>query len=301
MEIRKVRPNDFSVLFEYWQNIGKKIPFFFPVSFNKWQTCLFQDELDGELMFEESEIYVVIDHEKIHGFVQGIQPAFAWNEKGGKYHSPQIGIIRHFYFDESQTEVADQLWDQIEPFINQFCQKHAFYHIFGMSCNAYHGKLHENFGHVESYLMGKGFEVEHENVYYELEMEKCAVGSPRGSLIAKASQGTSSQEYEIHAGGQLIGRLNVRFLDPLTGGKTKDTVYLTWIFINEEFRRMGWAGEAIRLLMRNLRDCGYRILHTDTAKENFAAQNFYEKLGFAHLGRTRSYIFDIGEPDGKRI
>ena len=160
MEIRPFQKSDLQPLFVYWQTIGEKVPYFYPVSLEKWRACLLHDTLDGEPKFIAQKIYVAAENGTIIGFVQGVQSAYGWNEKGEKYSDDQIGIIRHFYYEEGREEAGKQLMDKIEPFINQFPQKYAFYHIFGMRCNAHHGKLHERLWHVEPYLLAKGFERE---------------------------------------------------------------------------------------------------------------------------------------------
>ena len=295
MEIRAFPKSDLQPLFAYWQTIGEKIPYFFPVSLEKWHACLLRDTLDGEPQFVTQKIYVAIENGAIIGFIQGVQSAYAWNEKGEKYPNNQIGIIRHFYYDERQVEVAEQLWSKIEPFINQFPQQYAFYHIFGMSCNAHHGKLHASLWHVEPYLLGKGFEAEHENVYYNLELQEHQTEQQRGLLVQQPNRRTNSQGYEIIADGKQIGGLGILFLDQVTEGRTDDTVYLTSLWIREEYRRQGWASQAMMVLANELHSRGYKYLHTDTASTNVAAQRLYESLGFVNLGRTRSYIVKEGQ------
>jgi ribosomal protein S18 acetylase RimI-like enzyme len=290
MEIRAFQKSDLQPLFAYWQTIGEKIPYFFPVSLEKWHACLLYDTVDDEPKFVAQKMYVAIENGTIIGFIQGVQSAYAWNEKGEKYPDDQIGIIRHFYHDEGRVEVAKLLLGKIEPFINQFPQQYAFYHIFGMSCNAHHGKLHASLWHVEPYLLGKGFEREHENVYYSLELKDHQVGQQSGLLVQKPNHRTHKEDYEIIAGDKLIGSLRIGFLDQVTGGKTADTVYLTLLRIKQEYRRQGWASQAMMVLTNELHSRGYKYLHTDTAGTNIAAQRLYESLGFVNQGRTRSYI-----------
>lgn len=290
MKVRKYQDSDFDSLFAYWQKLGERIPYFFPVTADKWHDCMFADKLEDEKKFLFQQTFVAAENDQIVGFIQGVRPAFAWNEKGEKYQNAPIGILRHFYYAEGRKDVADQLFDSIESCLNQFQQQHAFYHIFGMSCNAHHGKLHESLWHVEAYLLGRGFELEHENVYYGLELKQGQTGKLHDLLVKKTNHQTNAQEYEIVAGNQGIGGLHLRFLDKLTGGRTKDTVYLTWLMINKENRRQGWARQALKFLVNDLQSLGYRYLHTDTTRENLAAQRLYESLGFVNLGGTRSYI-----------
>lgn len=43
---------------------------------------------------------------------------------------------------------------------------YAFFHYFGMSCYARHGKLFEGFGHIHDLMRQNVFSIEHENVFY---------------------------------------------------------------------------------------------------------------------------------------
>lgn len=46
---------------------------------------------------------------------------------------------------------------------------YAFYHYFGMTCFARHGKLYEKYTDIEELLMKHQFNREHENVYYSCQ------------------------------------------------------------------------------------------------------------------------------------
>jgi ribosomal protein S18 acetylase RimI-like enzyme len=291
MGIREFHEGDLVPLFSYWIKLGSQIPYFFPVTLEKWRDCLLDDTLEGEKKFTSQVIYLAIENDKIAGFIQWVQPAFAWDENGEKYPNSQIGNIRHFYFDESLGHVAGHLFDKIEPFQNQFQRGHAFYHIFGMSCNAHHGKLHESLSHVERFLLRNGYEIEHENLYYSLNLARLGGTEQRSILRVKVPDEDSSiQGYDIVDGDTEIGGVQICYLDALTDGATKDVVYLNWIMINNEYRRQGWASKAIRALVDEIRNRGYKYLHTDTAHDNLGAQRLYESLGFKCKGRTKDYI-----------
>jgi ribosomal protein S18 acetylase RimI-like enzyme len=294
MKVREYRETDFDALFAYWQGLGEKIPYFFPVTSDKWYECMFEDKLDNEEKFLFQEIFVAEENDQIVGFIQYGQPAFAWDEKGLKYRNPQIAIIRHFYFEADRFDVADLLFAQCESYMRQFPSQHAFYHIFGMSYNAHHGKLHESLTHVNRFLCEKGYRVEHENQYYSLALQEAEVANQNDlSLVSKPAPQPNLGEYEICLQERPIGMMQIRYLDKLTGGDTADIVYLTWIGINEAFRRQGWGSKAMKLLIATLYSEGYKKLHLDTASTNEAAQQFYEHYGFEKRGRTRSFIKTI--------
>ena len=59
----------------------------------------------------------------------------------------KVDLIRHFYFEANRLDVGNLLFAQCESYLKQFSNQHAVYHIFGMSCIAHHGKLHESLAH----------------------------------------------------------------------------------------------------------------------------------------------------------
>jgi hypothetical protein len=171
MEIQEYQDNNLDRLFEYWQKVGTDVPYFFPVTAQKWQTCLLEDELDGERIFKSLKTYYAEENGQVLGFVQYGQPNFAWDGSGQKVYDPNIGVIRHLYFDKERIDVGEALLKKANDHLVCFDQNHAFFHILGMSCNAHHGKLHNSQSHVDVLLRKSGFQIEHENPYYVLDME----------------------------------------------------------------------------------------------------------------------------------
>lgn len=290
MEIIPYRDDQFEPLFAFWNKLAARVPYFFPVSAQRWHECLLDDTLGRERLFLSQQIFIAREKDRIVGFSQCGQPAFAWDENGQTYPNPQIGVLRHFYFDEGQMEAAELLFAQSEGCLKRFPDQHAFYHIFGMSCNARHGKLYQGLAHVEQFLCQKGYWIDQENVYYSLELNGVEAPDQRElELIAQPILKAGAQNYAICLQGQPIGTIQIGSLRELTGSCTRDVVYLTWIGINREFRRQGWGTRALQLLAAELRGKQYRQLHLDTASTNEGAQRFYELFGFQNRGRTRSY------------
>ena len=289
MDIRAYQGNDLHRLFEYWRKVGTDIPYFFPVSAQKWQTCLLEVELDGERIFKSLETYLATENGQVLGFAQCGQPNCAWDENGQKHYNPHIGVIRHFYFEKGRNDVGEALLAKAGGDLACFDQNHAFYHILGMSCNARHGKLHHSQSHVEQLLRTYGFRIEHENVYYVLDMKRTAPVE-NVQLNFCSTHGSSEKRFEIRLDAEVVGTAQVRYLDTLTDGYTRDTVYLTWIGVAEQHRSQGIGTEFLKLLVRSLLGRQYRYLHTDTAGDNVRAQQLYKKLGFQREGYTRSYV-----------
>ena len=129
MKIKEFQTSSAARLFEFWQEIGKKIPYFFPVSFDQWQVCLIADELEGERIFKELKTFYASEGDQVLGFVQFGQPNYAWDEKGQKYTDPDIGVIRHLYYQQDQPDIGEALLQKACDYLALFQMKHAFYHI----------------------------------------------------------------------------------------------------------------------------------------------------------------------------
>lgn len=289
MEIREYRKTDLDRLFGYWSRLGRQIPYVFPVSADRWQTCLLEDELDGEPLFSTLETVVATDNDQVRGFVQYGQPRFAWDESGKRYANPQIGVIRQLYFQNDRGEVGEALLARAEPFLARFRQSHAFYHILGMSCTAHHGKLHHSQRHVHRLLRRHGFRVEHENIYFVLDMESAPLEG-RSHFRLRRVDGSDGERFEMRHRSRAVATAHVRLLDALTDGCADDTAYLCWIGVDQDHRGRGIGSEFMGLLAALLAGRGYRYIHTDTPAANLGAQRFYESLGFRREGRTRSYL-----------
>jgi RimJ/RimL family protein N-acetyltransferase len=295
MEVIRYHENYFEPLFSFWRRLAEKVPYFFSVSSKRWRECLFDDKLDNKNIFLSQETFIAIEKGQVIGFSQFGQPAFAWDKDGQKYNNPQIGLLRHYYFDEGRSDAANLLYDNSEKYLNQFSNQHAFYHIFGMSCNAHHGKLHQNLSHVDMFLREKGYQVEHENVYYILDLDRSEpIQQAELQLIPTFRCEPDTQEYEINLLNHPIGTIQVRFLNTLTYGATIDIAYLMWIEIASDFHGQGWGTKSMQLLTSYLRSQNYHQLHLDTASTNQAAQQFYEHFGFQNSGKTRCYLKTAG-------
>ncbi len=289
LRIETYQPDHLPLLFAYWLKLGAGIPYFFPVSEDHWETCLLVDRLEGEVVFKHLETYLAFKGESLLGFVQLGQPSFSWNEQGVKYPDPSFGVIRHLYFEEGYPEAGRALLMKAEGFLDQFPRSYAFYHILGMSCNAYHGKLHASLAHVEALLLERSFQIEHENLYYVLELHnQRPLKLLRIEFLATPNTG-GKQRFEACLEGIPVGSAEIRYLAPLTGGCTSDVAYLTWIGIEGPWRGRGLGSEFLGALATCLQAQGFHFLHTDTASTNLTAQQFYVKLGFRNQGHTRSY------------
>jgi len=88
----------------------------------------------------------------------------------------------------------------------------------------------------------------------------------------------------MRLGAEVVATAQIRYLDTLTDGHTRDTAYLTWIGVVEQHRGQGIGAEFLTRLAQFLLSKQYRYLHTDTAGHNVRAQGLYDKLGFQNAG-----------------
>ena len=226
MEINEYQESDLRRLFSYWRGVGAEIPFFFRVSVQVWQDCLLNGELHGNTLFRTLETYLATESDQVLGFVQYGQPSFAWGESGEPCASPQIGVIRHLYFKANRPDAGEALLTKASDGLAGFPSTYAFYHALGMSCNAHHGKLHSSQSHVEQVLLAHGLQIEHQNAYYVLDLRPAAVEANL-RLQLSVSPGAGEKRIELRLDGDVAGTAQVRYLDRLTGGLTRDAVYLS--------------------------------------------------------------------------
>lgn len=191
-------------------------------------------------------------------------------------------MIRQLYFDRGREEAGRLLLRQARRAFAGEEKVYAFFHYFGMSCYARHGKLYEGFDHIHRALLEAGFGVEHENVFYS-----SALSGADDSPAALRWHGMTAgrQRYcDFLLDGKIVGGCEAHFLED---GRT---VYLRWIFIEDSLCGQGVGTKCMAALKADLYKQSAVRLDTDTAMTNTAAQRFYEKTGFVGQGVTRSYV-----------
>ncbi|NJJ42454.1 GNAT family N-acetyltransferase [Paenibacillus apii] len=290
MEIKKFEFQDLDSLFTYWKQIGREIPYFLNVSKSKWMKCMINDQLDGEDKFSSTEVYLAIDNGSVVGFIQYGIPNFCWNDKGEKYYNPNVLIIRHFFFDENIIEAGEQLLRIALMSSSEYEKVHAFFHIFGVSCNAHHGKLHSKFTHIENLLLSNRFLIDCENIYYVLDMSSLKLEENlNDELDVKITSINGKYYYEAFKAREPIGTAQVTFFDTLTDDESKDGAYLFWIGVDDKFKGLGLGTKFITKICQHLNNNNIRYLHTDTMLSNITAQRFYIRNNFIDKGITRDY------------
>ncbi len=256
-------------------------PYFFKVEFEDWKKS-FTEDMDGEgrTLFQELNVKVVYDNEEFLGFVQYGKTAFGFDDKGEISSEISYPVIRNLYFKEDRADAGELLLNDAMKNLGKEERVYAFFHYFGMSCFARHGKLFETNAHIDVLLKEKGFVVEHENVYYS-----SVLGDRKSTdvTIAAGELTNGNQQYiDFKIESNQVGGCEVHYLDD-------STAYLRWIYVNGDIVGKGIGSKCMDALKSFLYERGIVRFDTDTALNNTVAQHYYEKNDFIREGITRSY------------
>lgn len=256
-------------------------PYFFPVDYPAWKKS-FEADHDGEgrTLFQSLSVKAVYDEQELLGFVQYGHTAFGFDVQGGISPDVSCCVIRNLYFNKNRPDVGELLLKEAIGAFPGADKVYAFFHYFGMSCFARHGKLFEQHAHIDQLLKKHGFETEHENVYYSSVLNGCE-GSAAEIIPHGLTQG-NQQYLDFMVSGSQVGGCELHFPD-------SKTAYLRWIYVNEPLTGKGIGTLCLNALKHWLYQKGITRFDTDTARANTIAQHFYEKNGFAREGITRSY------------
>lgn len=274
---------DLAQVYDYQMRLPA--PYFFQTDFESWKRSFTQD-IDGEgrTLFQSLIVKAAFDGDALVGVVQYGHTAFGFDDRGEISSEVSYPVIRALFFDEGREDAGALL---LQAAMAEFvgCDRvYAFFHYFGMSCFARHGKLFEGFPWIEALLLQNGFQVEHENVYYS-----CLLKEQTGSAVTLRAQEVSAgnqQTFDFLLDGDQVGGCEVHYVD------SKGAAYLRWIYVNGELQSRGIGTQCMQVLKAFLQERGYTRLDTDTALNNAVAQRYYAKNGFTREGITRSYYRD---------
>ena len=258
-----------------------KTPYFYNVDFDAWKQS-FEADIDGEgrVLFNELNVKTVYDNQELLGFVQYGKTAFGFDDNGEISDKVSYPVIRNLYFVKDNTQAGDLLLKEALKDLGTDGRVYAFFHYFGMTCFARHGKLFESHAHIDELLKNNGYEVEHENVYYSSIIkgdEKSEVALTANDLSKGNHQYIDFKLDDTHLGG-----CEVHYLD-------ENTAFLRWIYVNGDMVGKGIGTKCMNAVKQYLYKKGITRFDTDTALNNNIAQHYYEKNNFTREGITRSY------------
>lgn len=258
-----------------------KSPYFYNVDFDDWKQS-FETDIDGEgrTLFSVLTTKAVYDKDKLIGFIQYGKTGFGFDANGEISNDISYPVIRNFYFADNRDDAGQLLLNEALNSFGDNERVYAFFHYFGMTCFARHGKLFETHSHIESLLKENGFEVEHENVYYSSVLGGC---DDSGVLINAGDLTKGNQQYiDFKIDGYQVGGCEVHYLN--------DTIaYLSWIYVNGDIVGKGIGSKCMIALKSFLYEKGIKRFDTDTALVNTVAQHYYEKNTFIREGITKSF------------
>ena len=287
MELIVISSENVDWTFDYWKNIGREVPYFFETTKVAFCESLFSDRFYGAPIFNEHHILAAVEEERVKGLIQFGLPCFHFAE-GKRIQDPEIGVIRYLYFDQDREDLGKALLQRAMNFFEEKNRRdlYAFYHAMGMSCNGNHGKLHETHGYIADFLLEEGFDIEHENVYYALEMEPQQT-EDSGQLIVK-TEDPFKEKLQFVREGKTVGVAEMKFIKDVTGMDSR-ILFLIWITVDPAVKGKGIGTEFMKHIQNHYLEKGYTVMHTDTAYNNTAARKYYQRNGFKDLGIMRSF------------
>ena len=277
MEISDV--NSLIQIYKYHMSFHS--PQFIFSNFEEWKKS-FKEDIDGEgrTLFKELFVKAIYEDANIVGFIQYGKTAFGFLETGDISFDVSYNVIRNIYFDENRLDVGNALIKHAINYFNEDEKVYVFFHYFGMSCFARHGKLYEKYEHIEKALINNGFEIEHENVYYSSRIFE----SEKEDIVLKPQKLTlgNQQYFDFLINDKHVGGCEIHYVN-------QKAAYLRWIYINGDIVGKGIGSKCIKTLKSYLFEKGINRFDTDTALSNNVAQHFYEKNNFIKEGITKSY------------
>lgn len=278
--IRIIAVEDLEEIYNYQMTFSS--PFFLTKDYQAWKES-FTEDVDGEgrTLFKKLFVKAAYEEKKLVGFIQYGNTAFGFDNQGEISSEISYPVIRNFYFDKGRSDAGVLLLKEATKAFETAERVYAFFHYFGMSCFARHGKLFEQHRHIEEMLKDNGFELEHENVYYSSVLK----GNVESDVEVKPHDMTKGKQQYIDfmLAENHVGGCEIHFIDDATA-------YLRWIYVNDGITGKGIGTKCMKALKQWLYEKGIRRFDTDTAITNTVAQHYYEKNGFVREGVTRSFF-----------
>lgn len=260
-------------------------PYFYTTDFETWKKSYNEDvDGDGRTLFQKLMTKAAFQDGELVGFIQYGKTAFGFDKNGEPTDEISYPVIRNLYFAAICPEAGELLLQEAIQYFRKNERIYAFFHYFGMSCFARHGKLFETHRHIEKLLKSCGFTIEHQNVYYSTMLSNCK--RPDVSLkVSEITQG-DQQDMDFCIGNTLVGGCQVHYVNAAIA-------YLRWIYVCDNMTGKGIGTRCMTALKEHLCAKGIERLDTDTALDNLVAQHYYEKNRFTREGITRSYLREL--------
>ena len=277
--LKIIEVENFEQIYEYHMRFHS--PYFFAQPFAAWRESFLKDvDGEGRRLFKELIVKAAYDDDELIGYIQYGNSAFGFDEQGDISAEVSYHIIRNLYFDSNRTDAGERLLREALDTFGKTDRVYAFFHYFGMSSFARHGKLFDQHRHIEEVLKKCDFETEHENIYYSsvLNGEEVSEIEIVSHDLTKGNQ----QYFDFKLSDRQVGGCEVHFVN-------EHIAYLRWIYVNEDITGRGIGTKCMYALKQWLYQKRITRFDTDTAISNLVAQHYYEKTGFTREGVTRSF------------
>lgn len=274
LEIKNIE--NYNELYEFHLKI--KSPYIYKVKYDSYLTSLLNDvDSQGNKLFKKLYLFGAFIDNKLKGFIQFGVTNIGFDKEGNLTEKVNYNVIRNLYFYDK--EVGLELLKIAKKHLKN--DIYAFFHYFGMSCFARHGKLAEQHIEINKLLQENNYIVNEENIYYSKEITNDEYVDVE--LEYKEMNSFGTQQISFIKNNQLLGECEIHFVD-------NKYAYLRWMYIRENMQHLGYGSKCMRKLCNYLYSLGISKIDTDTAIDNIVAQKYYEKNKFINLGRTKSYI-----------
>ena len=278
---------DLRLIYEYWCKVKSSVPYWFDTDIDLWKKSFSEDtDHDGEKMFSELITCAAFYNGAVVGFVQFGISCYIFSQNGEKDRSAKGGIIRQLFYDREHS-CGDGLISIAEKYLCEMGAEklYAFFHAFGMTCCAGHGKLYCGLPYIEQALHRYGYVKEHENVYYKRLLTEEEYPLNKDIEVRYSDVNVKGLcEFSVFCEDRYVGAGALVYLPQ------GEVCYLKWIYIEGSEQGRGYATNALNRIFADLYQKGIKRIDTDTADGNLIAQKLYTRAGFEDMGRTRSYL-----------
>lgn len=144
-------------IYDYMVNLS--FPYHYEVNFDTWEkSYLYDIDGNGRILFSDLTTLGAYLEGKLIGFIQYGKTAIGFDNHGEISDTVSYPVIRNFYFSEAQRGAGTMLLNEAVKALSDTSDRiYGFFHYFGMSCYARHGKLFERFAAVHDLLIQNGF------------------------------------------------------------------------------------------------------------------------------------------------
>lgn len=314
MEIDYLDLDDTGDLFEFYNREFDDMPYAYPLTRAEFEDGISLREDRDEPYADLSLQKIIVA--KIEGEIAGFAHVALWQQKSelavhliartgiDRLVAP-LGILRFFHYRRGARRVGSALLREAENYLGQ----RGAHGIRAFSYYAYrfyrytHGLVSDHMDHVLALLGRDGYSIS----YYKqlMHLPNFAFDRPTQPEAAIEVRPAPAQgrgalpdvNFNIHREGQTIGEAIA-----LSGGHysrspmAQDTFYLSWIYLEEEFKGRGLGRFFLHSILWEMGEIGYRHSTLFAGGENFLAHLLYSNSGYRVVETDYMMFKKLKEP-----